>query len=86
MENGLRINGEHKSRLYDKTINLKAGGAAFNEGSTTETDADLEARLWIEAVQNDTTPLVSPEQAFIVSQILEAVYESARTGKTVYFN
>jgi predicted dehydrogenase len=86
MEDGLRINGEHKSRLYDKKINLKAGGVAFNEGSTTETDADLEARLWIEAVQNNTTPLVTPEQAFVVSQILEAVYESARSGKTVYFN
>jgi predicted dehydrogenase len=86
MEDGLRINGEHKSRLYDKKINLEAGGVAFNEGSTTETDADLEARLWIECIQNDTAPLVSPEQAFVVSQILEAVYESARTGKTIYFS
>jgi predicted dehydrogenase len=86
MEDGLRINGEHKSRLYDKQINLKGGGAAFNAGSLDETDAELEARLWIEAIQNDTTPLVTPEQAFVVSQILEAVYESARTGKTVYLN
>jgi predicted dehydrogenase len=86
MENGLRINGEHKSRLYDKQINLKAGGVAFNEGSSTETEADLEARLWIECIQNDTAPLVTPEQAFVVSQILEAVYESARTGKTIYFS
>ena len=86
MEDGLRINGEHKSRLYDKKINLKAGGVAFNEGSSNETDSELEARLWIEAIQNDTTPLVTPEQAFVVSQILEAVYESARTGKTIYFN
>jgi predicted dehydrogenase len=86
MEDGLRINGEHKSRLYDKKINLKSGGVAFNEGRTTETDSDLEARLWIECIQNDTAPLVSPEQAFVVSQILEAVYESARTGKTIYFS
>ena len=28
--------------------------------------------------------VVTPEQAYVVSQILEAIYESARTGKAVY--
>jgi predicted dehydrogenase len=86
MQDGLRLNGEQHSRLYEKKINLEAGGVAFNEGSEGESAADLEARLWIECIQNDTAPLVSPEQAFVVSQILEAVYESARTGKTIYFS
>jgi predicted dehydrogenase len=86
MENGLRLNGEHHSRLYDNQINLKSGGVAFNDSNAAETDAELEARLWIECIINDTEPLVNPEQAYIVTQILEAVYESAKTGKTIYFS
>ncbi|MFB5759481.1 Gfo/Idh/MocA family protein [Paenibacillus medicaginis] len=84
MKDGLRINGEKNSRLYETMIDLGAGGVAFYSGEK-ETDADREARLWLEAVQNDTEPLVKPEQALVVTEILEAIYESARTGKAVYF-
>lgn len=85
MKNGLRLNGEKLSRLYDQHIDLSAGGVAFFEGSS-ETEADREARMWIESVIQDTEPLVKPEQALVVTQILEAIYESARTGKAVYFD
>ncbi|MGO4376244.1 gfo/Idh/MocA family oxidoreductase, partial [Paenibacillus sp. MCAF20] len=37
-------------------------------------------------IVNDTEPLVSPEQALVVSEILEAIYESSRTGQAVYFD
>jgi len=83
MKDGLRINGEDNSKLYTTKVDLGPGGVAFYDGSV-ETDADLEARLWIESIINDTEPLVKPEQAFVVTQILEAIYESARTGKAVY--
>lgn len=43
-------------------------------------------RKWIEAIENDQEPVVTPKQALVVSQILEALYESARTGKAVYLN
>ncbi|WP_260450568.1 hypothetical protein, partial [Listeria booriae] len=33
-----------------------------------------------------TEPVVKPEQALVVTQILEAIYESSKTGKPVYFN
>ena len=46
----------------------------------------MEARVWIDSIINDKEPLVKPEEAFIVTEILEAIYESARTGKPVYFN
>ncbi|MGB5004224.1 MAG: gfo/Idh/MocA family oxidoreductase, partial [Lactococcus raffinolactis] len=36
------------------------------------------------AVVNDTEPLVKPEQALVVTQILEAIYMSAKTGEPVY--
>lgn len=85
MMDGLRINGEEFGRLYTTKPDLKAGGAAFFEGRV-ERDADLEARLWIDSVVNDTELVVKPEQALVVTEILEAIYESSRTGKPVFFD
>ncbi len=83
MKDGLRINGEEFGKLYTKNVELGNSGVAFFNGET-ESDADLEARLWIEAIVNDTEPLVKPEQALVVTQILEAIYESSKTGQAVY--
>lgn len=85
MKDGLRINGEKLSRLYETKVDLGAGGVAFYTGEA-ESDADREQRLWLEAVLEDKEPLVKPEQALVVTQILEAIYESAKTGKAVYFD
>ena len=38
------------------------------------------------AVVNDTPVYTKPEEAIVVTRILEAIYESAKTGKPVYFN
>ncbi|WP_168121013.1 Gfo/Idh/MocA family oxidoreductase [Paenibacillus sp. HB172176] len=84
MKGGLRINGEEHSRLFTKEVDLKAGGVAFFEGNNSAKDSDLEMRMWIKAIEDDTVPIVTPEQAFVVSQILEAIYTSARTGEAVY--
>jgi len=84
MVGGLRINGENQSRLWETKVDTKAGGVAFYSGAS-ESDTDREARLWIEAVINDTPPVVLPEQACVVSEILEAIYTSARTGQPVMF-
>lgn len=84
MKDGLRINGEDFGKLYTNEIDLSTNGVAFYEGKA-ENDADLEARLWIESIINDTEPTVRPEEALVVTQILEAIYESAKTGKAVYF-
>lgn len=85
MRGGLRINGEEHSRLYTKEIDLKAGGVAFYAGAS-ESDADIEMRLWIKAIDEDSEPIVTPEQAYVVSQILEAIYESSKTGKAIYLS
>ncbi len=84
MEDGLRINGEEFGKLYTKKPALGTKGVAFYDGKT-ETEADREARLWIESIVNDTTPRVLPEQALVVTEILEAIYQSARLGEPVYF-
>ena len=84
MKDGLRINGEKFSKMYTTKPELNAGGVAFY-GGKAESDADKEARLWIECIINDTAPVVKPEQAIVVTQVLEAIYASAKSGKPVYF-
>ncbi|MED1203692.1 Gfo/Idh/MocA family protein [Heyndrickxia acidicola] len=85
MEEGLRINGENFGKLYTQNVDLNATGVSFYEGKQ-ESDADLEARLWIESILKDTEPLVKPEEALVVTEILEAIYESSKTGKAIYFD
>jgi len=58
------------------------GGVAYFSGAKGD-PSYLEAKQWLEAIANDTKPLVDPEQSFVVTQILEAVYRSAETGKEV---
>jgi predicted dehydrogenase len=85
-ENTLRVNGEQYAHLYTYEPELTAGGVAFFEGSKAPTAADMEARAWIDHVLDDSKPLTTkPEQALAVTEILEAIYKSAKTGKPVYF-
>ncbi|EEH7636951.1 gfo/Idh/MocA family oxidoreductase, partial [Salmonella enterica subsp. enterica serovar Kentucky] len=35
------------------------------------------------AIENDKEPVVTAQQAFIVTQVLEAIYKSAETGQTI---
>ncbi|MEK3964215.1 Gfo/Idh/MocA family protein [Paenibacillus sp. FSL H7-0323] len=85
MKDGLRLNGDRGGRLFETKIDLSAGGVAFFNGGQ-ESESDREARLWLEAVREDKEPVVKPEQALVVTQILEAIYESSRTGRAVYFD
>ncbi|MGI6561901.1 MAG: Gfo/Idh/MocA family protein [Clostridia bacterium] len=85
MDEGLRINGEKYSRLYVTKPDFKAGGAAFYEGHGVMDPSHYEARQWIDSILYDKDPTVLPEQALVVSQILEAIYESAKTGKQIFF-
>lgn len=61
-----------------------AGGVFGFAGANLE-QRDAEARAWVDAIKNDTEVFVKPEQAIVVTQILEAIYKSAETGKPVYF-
>ncbi|MNP79025.1 hypothetical protein D3C76_1767690 [compost metagenome] len=64
--------------------NSASGNIAFFEGSSNAPEA-LEAAQWIDAIINDTEPLVKPEEAFVVTKILDSIYKAAATGKEVVF-
>ena len=85
MKDGLRINGERFSKMYVTKPDLEAGGVAFYDGSVKDAK-DVEAEQFYAALENGTKPTVLPEQALVVTEILEAIYNSAKTGKPVYFD
>jgi len=65
---------------------LSPGGhIAYFEG-VGSAEGVLEATQWLDAIVNDTEPLVKPEQAFKVTQVLDAIYKSAETGKEIKFD
>lgn len=78
--------------VYNKTSygklteeRLSAGGAiAFFEGGSDK-EEDLECVQWLDAIIKDKEPVVKPEQAFVVTKILDAIYQSSKTGKEILF-
>ncbi len=85
IKHGVTINKGEFGRLIEVKPDLSSGGVAFYAGAASSPEI-LEARRWIDAVKNDTEPVVLPEQACVVSEILEAIYTSAATGQPVYFD
>lgn len=85
MADGLRINRIKYGRQCMEKPNLHAGGAAFFEGKSEDAQ-DVEQRVFYNAIVNGGPLTVEPRQAMVVTQILEAIYESGKTGKPVYFD
>ncbi|MPM95495.1 hypothetical protein SDC9_142649 [bioreactor metagenome] len=85
MDDGLNINFVKNNRQVVEKPSFSAGGVAFYDG-VKMSPAQLEANLWIDAIINDKDVNTKPEEAIVVTQILEAIYESSKTGKPVYIN
>lgn len=85
MKDGLRINRVQYNKQCVEKPELGAGGVAFFDGEA-EKEPDVEQRVFYNAVVNGEELVVKPEQAIVVTRILEAIYESAKTGKAVYFD
>ena len=81
---GLKINGEEMGSLYLKDVETQLHGAAYYEPQVVD-PGKLEMQSWIEAIREDQDPLVKPEQALVVTQIIDAIYQSAATGKPILF-
>lgn len=79
----LIYNRAHHGMLTEER-NTKGGSIAYFEGGK-DAPGVLEAEQWLNAILHDIEPLVKPEQAFVVTKILDAVYQSAATGKEVVF-
>jgi predicted dehydrogenase len=81
----LVINGVKNGRQYTLNPSFGAGGVAFYDGTAVNA-ADLEARIFRDAIKGKGKLLVQPEQALIITRILEGIYKSAASGKPYYFD
>ncbi|HEY8392186.1 MAG TPA: Gfo/Idh/MocA family oxidoreductase [Capillibacterium sp.] len=85
MFDGLRINGVRHGRPYVLKPDFSNGGVDFYAGASTKPEV-LEQLSFINAVLGRGELMVKPEEALVVTEILEAVYQSAATGRPVYFS
>lgn len=79
----LIISTSRFGELYDERMTT-TGPIAYFSGPNADVGY-MEAKQWLLSIKNDTEPLVRPEQAFIVTQILDAIYQSNATGALVKF-
>ncbi|MCL2367384.1 MAG: Gfo/Idh/MocA family oxidoreductase [Oscillospiraceae bacterium] len=70
-------------QLLDETTST--GGMSSYYGETSEDPGIIEARQWLKACLGEGEPLVKPEQAFMVTRLVDAIYQSAETGREVLF-
>ncbi len=82
-KNELIYNRGRNGQLMEESLSKIGGVAYFGGGGGAEGIADN--RQWLEAIINDTEPLVKPEEAFVVTKILDSIYRSAEENKELKF-
>ena len=92
IRSGMSVKDKEDKLVYNRGVHGKLMEEHCSSGSAVAyfsgpklTDGVKEAMQWLNAIKNDTEPLVKPEQAFVVTQILEGIYKAAETGKEVFF-
>jgi len=85
MKDGLRIVSDKHGKFVDSKPNFDEGAVLFVPGGKVIAAEEKEARNFYDAVLYGKELRVKPEQALVVTQILEAIYESGKTGKPVIF-
>lgn len=80
----LRINGERYAKTYELTPDLGTSAIAYYSGTSGDPGV-AEAQSWINHVRGEGDLVTKPDQAYVVTQILEAIYESGKSGKPVFF-
>jgi predicted dehydrogenase len=85
MFDGLRFNGVRNNRPYVMKPDFSTGGVDFYEGAGRKPEV-LEQLSFLHAVLGEGELMVKPEEALVVTEILEAIYASAKSGQPVYFS
>ena len=85
-EDGVRANHVIANRQVLSSIQSQSMHVPFTPRNPGLSPNDAEAKLWVDALMGRGELFVKPEEAFVVSKILDAIYRSAETGKTIYFD
>lgn len=81
-KNELIYNRGRNGQLMEESLSPVGGVAYFGGGGEEGT---VDNRQWLETVLNDTEPLVKPEEALVVTRILDNIYKSAADKKEIVF-
>lgn len=82
-DEGVRVNGVQFGKTYIKEPKLNDVPVPY--GAITDHPGVREAKEWIRCITDDTEPYIKPQQAAVVTQIIEGIYQSSKTGKEVIF-
>jgi predicted dehydrogenase len=91
MQDGLRINGTefgipyYKKPDFQKKLHQGLNVVDFTFRGHYEDSGLEEAKSWIDCIIQDTEPVVKPEQALVVAEVLGAVQESSKIGRPITF-
>ncbi len=79
----VRVNGENAGKLYIQ--NFAMGASFIGDGSRVEdfSGGHKESVAWVKALRGEAELVVKPEQAYTVTRILDAIYQSANSGQAV---
>lgn len=80
--NELIINKAVAGMLTETNLSSNGSGVDFFEGGASS-PAARECENWLNVLKNDAEPLVKPEQAYVVTRILDAIYKSAETNQEI---
>ena len=83
-KNELIYNRGRNGQLMEEKLSPVGGVAYFGGGGGAE--GTLDNRQWLEAIINDTEPLVKPEEALVVTKILDAIYRADEQKKEIRFD
>ena len=84
-EGKVRFCGETDGSFYTKDVTPGTSARDLFKGQSL-TAEEYEAKQWIYSIVHQIPPLTKPEEAAVVSRIIEAVYRSAEEGRTIFFD
>jgi len=81
----VRVNGEQNGKLFIQNYSM---GQAFLGGGATETfsGSTKEMQAWFKAIRGEGELVVKPDQAYKVTRVLEAIYQSALCGEAIHLD
>ena len=82
-KNELIYSRGRNGQLMQESISPVGGVAYFGGGGGEE--GTIDCRQWLESINKGTQALVRPEQALVVTQVLDAIYQSAGKNAEVRF-
>lgn len=83
IEGNVRINKVEFGKQSVDEFCISGKGVPFFDPSRQPSETEIECAQWLDSIIYDKLPVVLPEQALVVTQILEAIYKSAKEKSAI---